>query len=293
MFQGSLVALITPFKNGTVDEQALEPLVEWHIEQGTNGIVPCGTTGESWMLTHEEQKRIIEICVSIAAQRVPIIPGTSAISTEETISLTKQALNCGANGALIVTPPYVKPTQAGLYQHFKTINEEVNLPIIIYNNPSRAGVKIDIETLAQLAMLPNIIGVKDATGDLSAPIRIRLATNQNFCVLSGDDPTAIAFLAQGGHGCISITANVAPKQCAELYSNMGTNELRDQVQLLHHALLVESNPVPVKYAASLLDLCSEEVRKPLVALSDTSKAIVHKAMHAAGILNNIIPIRAT
>ena len=292
MFQGSLVALITPFKNGALDEAAIESLVDWHIEQGTQGIVPCGTTGESWMLSSKEQKRIIELCVSVAAQRIPIIPGTAAISTEETIMLTQQAKDCKADGALIVTPPYVRPSQAGLYQHFKAVNDAVDIPFIIYNNPSRAGVEVSTDTLSQLARLPNVVGIKDASGDLSRPISTRMATSDSFCLLSGDDPTAVVFRAHGGHGCISITANIAPKQCAQLQNNWQNSELRDQLHSLHQALLIESNPGPVKYAANLLGLCSDQMRSPLVPISEDSKSAVQKAMQDADLLSNVVPLRA-
>ncbi len=297
MLHGSIVALITPFKDGKIDEKTLENLVEWQITQGTHGIVPCGTTGESFLLSHAEQKRIIEICVSVASKRVPIMPGTGAIGTEETIVLTKQANQLGADAALIATPAYIKPTQPGLYAHYQAIHDQTNIPIVLYNHPARAGVGIEIDTLYQLAKLDRIIGIKDASNCLSRQPQIHLGV-ENFIQLTGYDPTAVAFLAQGGHGCISATANIVPKRCAALHNAWRdgdmqmVRELRDYLHPLHTSLSIETNPVPAKYASSLLGLCNDEVRKPLVTLSETSKTVVRTAMQEAGLLSNVVPITA-
>jgi 4-hydroxy-tetrahydrodipicolinate synthase len=291
MFSGSIVALLTPFANGAVDEKAFQSFVDWQIGQGTHGLVPVGTTGESPTLSHEEHMRIVELCVEASAGRVPVIAGTGSNSTEEAIMLSRHAKQAGADAVLVVTPYYNRPTQEGLYQHFKAIHDAVDVPIIIYNIPGRSAVDMSVATMARLARLPNIVGVKDATADLSRPLRTRIEIGPEFCQLSGEDATVTAFLAQGGHGCISVTANVAPAQCAALHKawqakDFATVErLRDQLMPLHHALFVESSPAPVKYAASLLGLCTEEVRLPLVTVSDATRAVVRDAMVKAGVLN--------
>lgn len=291
MFVGSIVALITPFRNGSLDEEAYRALIEWHIEQGTDGLVPCGTTGESPTLNHEEHKNVIEVCVRAAAGRVPVIAGTGSNATDEAIELTRHAKEVGADAALVVTPYYNKPVQEGLYQHYKTIHDSVDLPIIIYNIPARCVVDMSVETMARLAKLPNIIGVKDATQDLARPIRTRMAIGPDFCQLSGEDGTALPFLAAGGHGCISVTANVAPALCAEVQQawrdgDIATAQsLHERLMPLHSALFCETSPAPVKYAASLLGKCSSDVRLPLVEISDSSKEAVRQAMIHAGILN--------
>jgi len=291
MFNGSICALITPFRNGAVDEAEFESFVDWQIEQGTSGVVPCGTTGESPTLTHEEQMRVTEICVSVAKGRVPVIAGTGSNSTAEAISLTRHAKEAGADAALVVTPYYNKPTQEGMYQHYKALNDSVDLPIIIYNIPGRCVVDMSIETMTRLAKLPNIIGVKDATADVARATRQKLACGDAFCQLSGEDVTQLGFLAQGGHGCISVTANIAPKDMSDMHTAWQQGEietaqrLNDRLMVLHTDLFCETSPGPVKYAASLLDKCTPETRLPLCEISDASKQKVEAAMRSAGLLN--------
>jgi 4-hydroxy-tetrahydrodipicolinate synthase len=290
MFSGSITALITPFRDGKVDEPAFQSLCEWQIGNGTRGLVPCGTTGESPTLSHAEHERVVTLCVEAAKGRVPVIAGTGSNSTEEAISLTRHAKQAGATAALVVTPYYNKPTQEGLYRHFQAIHDAVDLPVIIYNIPGRSVVDMSVETMARLAELPNIVGVKDATADLARPVRIRLACGPDFCQLSGEDATAPAFLAQGGHGCISVTSNVAPRLCADLHAAWDRRDLdevsriRDLLMPLHHAMFVETSPSPVKYAASLLGLAISDVRLPLVEPSATTKKLVEDAMRGAGLL---------
>jgi 4-hydroxy-tetrahydrodipicolinate synthase len=285
-----LVALITPFHGGKVDVQAFQRLVEWQVEQGTHGLVPCGTTGESPTLSHDEHNRVVELCVEAAAGRVPVIAGTGSNSTDEAIALTAHAKAAGADAALVVTPYYNRPTQAGLYAHYKAIHDAVKLPIVIYNIPGRSAVDMSVETMAELAKLPRIVGVKDATGDLARPSRMRAASGTKFCQLSGEDATAVAFNAQGGVGCISVTANVAPRLCSQLQSAMADGDyaaaltLHDRLMPLHQALFVETSPAPVKFAASLLGLCTAELRLPLVPVSKGTQDKVRAAMQAAGIL---------
>ena len=291
MFQGSICALITPFKNGSVDSAAYEKLIDWQIEQGTEALVPCGTTGESPTLTHEEHKRVTEICIGVAKGKIPVIAGTGSNSTEEAIMLTRHAKKAGANAALVVTPYYNKPTQEGLYEHYKAINDSVDLPVIIYNIPGRSIVDMSIETMARLARLQNIIGVKDATNDVSRATRQKTAIGEEFLQLSGEDGTQIGFLAQGGHGCISVTANVAPKQMFEFHKAWRDGDVRvaqslnERLMPLHIGLFCESSPGPVKYAASLLGRSSAETRLPLTGISEKSKKIVEDAMRPSGVLN--------
>ncbi len=290
MFKGSLVALITPFKDGAVDEDAFLGLVEWHLSQGTHGLVPCGTTGESPTLSHDEHRRVIEMCVHAAGGRVPVIAGTGSNSTEEAIALTRHAKQAGADAALVVTPYYNKPTQEGLYQHFKAIHDSAELPIIIYNIPARSVVDLSVATMARLAKLPNIVGVKDATANLARPLETRLAIGPDFCQLSGEDATIAAFLAQGGVGCISVTANVAPALCAGLHNAWQSGdyqtvfEIRDRLGPLHNAMFLETNPAPAKYAVSLLGRCAETVRLPLVAVTESTRQQVRDAMAGLGLL---------
>jgi len=290
MFKGSITALITPFRDGELDEKAFRPLVEWQISQGSHGLVPCGTTGESPTLSHAEDMRVVRTCVEVADGRVPVIAGTGSNSTREAISLTRHAKEAGVDAALVVTPYYNKPTQESLYQHYRAIHEAVDIPIVIYNIPGRCVVDMSVETMARLAELPNIVGVKDATQDLARPLRTRLRIGPDFCQLSGEDPTAVPFLAQGGHGCISVTANVAPKLCAEMHEAWQAGDLEtvarrnETLMPLHLALFAETSPGPVKYAASLLGLCSEETRPPLYAISDETKALVRRAMDGVGLL---------
>jgi 4-hydroxy-tetrahydrodipicolinate synthase len=292
MFQGSFVALITPFdKNGQVDEAAFARLVEWHIREGTHGLVPTGTTGESPTLSHAEHKRVVEIAIEVAHGRVPVIAGTGSNSTEEAIDLTRHAKKAGADAALIVTPYYNKPTQEGLYLHFKAIADAVDLPIIIYNIPSRCVIDMSVETMARLAKHPNIVGVKDATANLTRPQHVRRACGPDFCQLSGEDHTALTFLAAGGHGCISVTANVAPSLCKELHEAWQQGRVKDAMAIqerllpLHDAMFAETSPAPVKYAASLLGLALETCRLPLAPLSEATRNKVRAAMTEVGLLN--------
>ncbi len=291
MFQGSICALITPFRDGGVDEAAYEAFVDWQISEGTEALVPCGTTGESPTLSHDEHRRVVEICISIANGRVPVIAGTGSNSTEEAIALTRHAKEAGADGALVVTPYYNKPTQEGLYRHYKAINDSVDLPVIIYNIPGRSVIDMSIDTMARLAKLPNIVGVKDATNDVARATRQKLAIDGEFVQLSGEDGTQIGFLAQGGDGCISVTANVAPKPMAEFHKAWRDGDiaaaqaLNERLMPLHVGLFCESNPAPVKYAASLLGKCAEDVRLPLADLSADSRKTVEAAMRSAALLN--------
>ena len=291
MFRGSITALITPFKKGKVDEQAFQDFVNWQIDQGTHGLVPCGTTGESPTLTHDEHHRVVEMTVEAANGRVPVIAGTGSNSTAEAIELTKRAKKSGAAAALIVTPYYNKPTQDGLILHYLSIANAVDLPIIIYNIPGRSVVDMSIETMEKLAEHENIVGVKDATNDLARPAKLRLSLGEEFCQLSGEDGTAVPFLAQGGVGCISVTANVAPRLCAQLQDawHRGAYDdgfrVRDILTPLHEAMFLETNPAPVKFAASLLGKCEPDVRAPLSPLRVKTKGLIEEAMRDAGLLN--------
>lgn len=292
MFRGSITALITPFKNGEIDFPAFERLIEWQIEQGSHGVVPCGTTGESPTLSHDEHNAIVERCVAVVKGRIPVIAGTGSNSTKEAIDLTHHAQESGADGALIVTPYYNKPTQEGLYQHYKAIHDAVDLPIILYNIPGRCVIDMNVETMARLAKLKNIIGVKDATGDLTRPLETARVIDSDFRQFSGDDITAAAFLAQGGHGVISVIGNIAPALCAQLQDSWVEGDMetfarvRDLLAPLGKALFVETNPAPIKYAASVLGLSSDEVRLPLVKASDNARKLVDAAMAHAGLLSN-------
>src|SRR5438477_3624505 len=291
MFKGSLVALITPFRDGAVDATAFQEHVAWQIGQGTHGLVPIGTTGECPALEEDEQERLIKLCVEVAKGRAPVIPGTGFNSTAHTIAATRVAKGAGADAALIVCPYYNKPTQEGLYQHFKAIHDSVDLPIIIYNIPGRSSVDMTNTTMARLANLPNIVGVKDATNDLARPLRMRVGIGAGFCLLSGEDATAVAYLAQGGDGCISVTANVAPRLCSELHEAWqrgdfaSVREINQRLIPLHDALFAETSPAPVKYAASLLGRCTPDVRQPLWAILPETQEKVQRAMRSAGLLN--------
>jgi 4-hydroxy-tetrahydrodipicolinate synthase len=291
MFKGSLVALITPFKNGSVDEKRFQQFVDWQIKEGTHGVVPCGTTGESPTLSHDEHKRVVELTVEVAKGRVPVIAGTGSNSTAEAIDFTRHAKKAGADAALVVTPYYNKPTQEGLYQHYKALNDAADLPILIYNIPARCVIDMSIATMARLAKLPNIVGVKDATNDLARPLRTRAAIGGDFAMLSGEDITILAFLAQGGDGCISVTANVAPRACADMHEAWQKGDtaramtINERLAPLHDALFCETSPAPVKYAASLLGKSTPDVRLPLVAASPEAQDKVRGAMRAAGVLN--------
>jgi len=291
-FRGSFTALVTPFsKDGSLDEKAFRALVAWQIAEGTNGLVPVGTTGESPTLSHDEHKRVVEWCVDEAKGRVPVVAGSGSNSTREAIDLSRHAEKAGADAVLVVTPYYNKPTQEGLYQHFKAINEAIGIPILIYNIPGRSVVDMSVDTMKRLFELKNIAGVKDATANLVRVSQQRAELGSDFNQLSGEDSTALAFNAHGGHGCISVTSNVAPRLCADFqgaclrgdYATALT--LQDKLMPLHLALFVESNPGPAKYALSTLGRCTEAVRLPLVTLADKSKAAVRDAMVHAGLIN--------
>ena len=291
MFSGSICALITPFSGGAVDEERFAEFVDWQIGEGTQGVVPCGTTGESPTLSHEEHRRVTEICIGVAKGRVPVIAGTGSNSTAEAVSLTRHAKEAGADAALVVTPYYNKPTQEGMYRHFEALNDAVDLPILIYNIPGRSVVDMTVETMARLARLPNVVGVKDATADVSRATRQRLAAGPDFCQLSGEDITQLGFLAQGGDGCISVTANVAPKQMADMHDAWRDGEietaqrLNERLTPLHSGLFCETSPGPVKYGASLLGKCGPETRLPLCEIAESSRRVVEDAMRSAGLLN--------
>ena len=286
-FHGSITALITPFSDGSVDELAFRKLVEWQIDQGTHGLVPCGTTGESPTLNHDEHRRVIELCIEAAAGRVPVIAGTGSNSTAEAVELTRHAKAAGADGALVVTPFYNKPTQEGLYLHYEAVNAAADIPIVIYNIPGRSVVDMSVETMARLFQLKNIVGVKDATANLARVSQQRAAMGHEFIQLSGEDATALGFMAHGGAGCISVTSNVAPALCSEFQlACLGGNykralELQDRLMPLHEALFVESNPGPVKYAAEKLGLCASSTRLPLAPISDVTRKRVDAALEAA------------
>jgi 4-hydroxy-tetrahydrodipicolinate synthase len=290
-FRGSFTALVTPFKNGSVDEKAFRDLVEWQIAEGTNGLVPVGTTGESPTLSHEEHKNVVSWCVEQARGRVPVIAGAGSNSTEEAIDLSRHAESVGADAVLIVTPYYNKPTQDGLYQHFKAINDAIGIPIIIYNIPARSVIDMSVDTMKRLYELKNIAGVKDATANVVRVSQQRAAMGEGFNQLSGEDASALGFMAHGGHGCISVTSNVAPRLCAEfqgacLKGDFGTAlKLQDKLMPLHTALFIETNPAPVKYALSVLGKCAEMVRLPMVPVSEKTRAAVREAMVHAGLIN--------
>jgi 4-hydroxy-tetrahydrodipicolinate synthase len=289
--KGSITALITPFRNGDVDEAGFKRFVEWQIAEGTQGLVPCGTTGESPTLSHAEHMRVVELCVETARGRVPVIAGAGSNSTREAIELTRHAKSVGADAALTVTPYYNKPTQEGVYRHFAAIAEAVDIPLILYNIPGRSIVEISVETMGRLAKIANIVGVKDATGNIARASRDRAAVPPEFVRLSGDDGSALGFMAHGGKGCISVTSNVAPRLSAEFQKACLAGDyktalsIQDRLMELHDALFCEASPAPTKYAASLLGLCSDEVRLPIVALSEKGRETVRAAMKTARLLN--------
>ena len=291
MLRGSLVALVTPFKNGQVDVDTLKKLVEWHIEQGTHGLVPVGTTGESPTLTHEEHEMVVTETVKAAAGRVPVVAGAGSNNTAESLRHMKHAKAVGADAALVVTPYYNKPTQEGLYAHFATLHDAVELPIVIYNIPPRSVVDMSPKTMGELAKLPRIIGVKDATGDLSRVSQQRITCGVDFLQISGEDATAHGFNAQGGVGCISVTANVAPALCSALQSACLTGdyakalEIQDRLMPLHQAVFTEPGLVGVKFAMSELGLCSDDVRLPLTPLTEGTKDLLRAALRHAGLTN--------
>lgn len=290
MFKGSITALITPFRNGEVDEEAFRKLVEFQISSGTHGLVPVGTTGESPTLSHDEHRRVVELCIRQTDGRVPVIAGAGSNNTKEAIELAKHAQMSGANGVLVVTPYYNKPTQEGLYRHYKAINDAIDIPILIYNIPARSVIDMTVATMAKLFALPNIVGVKDATTNMVRASQQRAAMGPEFNQLSGEDATMLGFMAHGGHGCISVTANIAPALCAEFHNACLAGqfaralELHDLLMPLHVDLFVESNPAPVKYAAERLGLCSSEVRLPLAPLSEAGRKVVDEALVKTGLL---------
>jgi len=293
MFKGSNVALITPFKNNRLDEESYIKLIHFQIDNGTSGLVPAGTTGESPTLSHEEHQKVIDLCIKESNGKIPVIAGTGSNSTAEAISLTKHAEKAGADGVLIVTPYYNKPTQEGLYQHYKSINDECGIPIIIYNIPGRSVIDMSVDTMARLYELKNIVGVKDATGNLERVDQQLKKMGKDFIQLTGNDDNALEFNNRGGVGAISVTANIAPKLCSEFqkFSKLNDDNSKNEakkidalLQPLHYSLFIESNPSPVKYAAKLLGLCEDDVRLPLVKVTENTKEIVKKALHSANLI---------
>ena len=290
-FSGAYTALITPFKNGRVDEEAFVKLVEWQIEQGIHGLVPVGTTGESPTLSHEEHDLVIELCVKTVAGRVPVIAGAGSNSTAEAVRLAKHAESVGADGVLIVSPYYNKPTQAGLFAHFNAVAEAVRVPVIVYDIPGRSIVKVDDNTMAALAKIENIAGVKDATADAARPTRLLNQIGDGFAQLSGEDATSLPYLAAGGHGCISVVSYIAPALCAQMHEAFAkgevarAQEINRQIMPLHDGMFTEASPGPVKYAASLLGICEAGTRLPLVEISDDSKTVVEAALRAAKLMS--------
>jgi 4-hydroxy-tetrahydrodipicolinate synthase len=292
MFHGSLTALITPMAaDGSVDFGAYARLIDWQIAEGTAGLVPVGTTGESPTLSHDEHKAVVEAAIAAAKGRVPVMAGAGSNSTAEAVHLAQHAQSAGADGVLVVTPYYNKPTQEGLYRHYKAIADAVSLPIFIYNIPGRSVIDMSVETMARLAQIPNIAGVKDATANLTRPLHTLRACGPDFIQLSGEDHTALSYLAAGGHGCISVTANVAPRLCAEMHAAWGRGDLKTAMEIqmrllpVHDSMFCESNPGPVKYAASLLGFGTNHVRLPLVPVTEPSAAKVKAAMLEAGLLH--------
>ena len=291
MFKGSITALVTPMHNGSLDEEAFRAFVEWQIEEGSHGLVPVGTTGESPTLTHDEHKRMIQICIEVAAGRVPVIAGAGSNNTREAIELSKFAEGAGADALLIVTPYYNKPNQEGLYQHYKAINDAVGIPIFIYNIPPRSVIDMSVETMARLFELKNIVGVKDATGKIDRISLQRQAMGADFIQLSGDDATALGVMAHGGHGCISVTSNIAPKLLSEFQEACIAGDYakaliyQDRLMPLHRALFLDPNPTGVKYALSVIGKMRDDVRLPLVRVSDGTKAEIRAAMVHAGLIN--------
>lgn len=289
-FHGSITALITPYADGKVDEKKYQEFIAWQIAEGTAAVVPCGTTGESPTLTQDEHHRVVELCIEVAKGKVPVIAGCGSNATAHAIDLTKHAERVGADAALHVVPYYNKPTQEGLYQHFKAIHDATNLPIVLYNVPGRTVANLGVATLARLATLPRIVGIKDATGDIVRPVQTRAACGADFIQLTGEDAIVLPFLAQGGHGCISVTSNIAPSLCAQLHQAWAKGDLakaqsiNDLLTPLHDAMFCETSPGPVKYAASLLGLCRYELRLPLAPIAKANEKIVEDAMRKVGLL---------
>jgi len=290
LFRGVLPALVTPFRNGAVDEDAFVSLVERQIAGGVHGLVPVGTTGETATLSHAEHRRVVELCVQTARGRVPVIAGAGSNSTAEAIELVQHAKTVGADGALVVTPYYNRPSQEGLYAHYKAINDAVQLPVLVYNVPARTSVDISNAVLARLAKLPNIVGIKDATGDLGRASLQRVECGEDWVMLSGNDDSGLGYVAQGGHGCISVTANVAPELCAQLYNDAlsgqwaGALYTQDRLIRLHKALFADASPSPAKFAMAELGLCTDEVRLPIVPCSEAARAEVLTGMREAGLV---------
>ena len=290
-FRGSFTALVTPFKNGALDEKAFRDLIDWQIAEGTAGLVPVGTTGESPTLSHAEHKQVVEWCVDQSKGRAPVVAGAGSNSTNEAIDFSRHAEEAGADAVLVVTPYYNKPTQEGLYQHFKAINDSISIPILIYNIPARSVIDMSVDTMKRLFELKNVAGVKDATANVVRVSQQRAAMGADFNQMSGEDATALGFMAHGGHGCISVTSNVAPRLCAEFQNAClkgdyaAALKLQDKLMPLHHNLFIETNPSPAKYALSLLGKCAETVRLPMVTLAEKSKQEVRAAMVHAGLIN--------
>src|ERR1044072_2028580 len=290
-FRGSFTALVTPFKNGSLDEKAFRDIVEWQIAEGTNGLGPGGTTGESRTLSHDRHKKFVEWCIDQADERVPVIAGSGSNSTAEAIELSKHAEKAGADAVLIVTPYYNKPTQKGMYQHFKAINDAIGIPILIYNIPPRSVIDMSVDTMKRLFDLKNIAGVKDATASMVRVSQQRAAMGEDFNQLSGEDATILGFNAHGGHGCISVTSNVAPRLCSEFHAAWQKGDVatalkvHDKLMPLHMNLFIESNPAPIKYALSLLGKMDEKLRLPMVPVSEPTRVAVRSAMVHAGLIN--------
>ncbi|MGB3488273.1 MAG: 4-hydroxy-tetrahydrodipicolinate synthase [Xanthobacteraceae bacterium] len=290
-FRGSFTALVSPFKNGAVDEAGFRNFVDWQIAEGTNGLVPVGTTGESPTVSHDEHKRIVEWCIDQAKGRVPVMAGAGSNSTREAIELAEHAEGAGADAVLVVTPYYNKPTQEGLYQHFKAINDAIKIPIFIYNIPGRSVIDMSVETMTRLSQLPHIAGVKDATASMVRVSQQRAAMGEDFNQLSGEDATILGYMAHGGHGCISVTSNVAPRLCSEFHQAWQRGDttaalaIHDKLMPLHTDLFMESNPAPIKYALSLLGKMEETLRLPMVPVSEPTRVAVRKAMVHAGLIN--------
>jgi 4-hydroxy-tetrahydrodipicolinate synthase len=291
--KGSITALITPFAGRAIDDDAFVRLIDWQIAEGTHGIVPVGTTGESPTLSHDEHKHVIELAVKAARGRIPVIAGTGSNSTEEAIELSQHAESAGADAVLIVTPYYNKPTQSGLYAHYKAIAEAIGIPIIIYNIPGRSVIDMKVDTMARLAQLPNIAGVKDATADMQRASQQRLACGPDFVHLTGDDASTLGYMAHGGNGCISVISNIAPRQCADFQNACLAGDfakarrIHEQLMPLHDVMFIEANPAPVKYMAARLGLCSSDLRLPLVPVTAESAARIDAALEATGLLRAV------
>ena len=291
MFSGSIPALVTPFRDGVFDEAAFRRLVDWQVECGSSALVPCGTTGESPTVSHEEHMRVTEVCIEVSAGRVPVIAGAGSNSTAEAVMLARHAEKAGADAVLVVTPYYNKPNQEGMYRHFQAVNDAIGIPIIVYNIPGRSVVDLNLDSMARLAALPRIAGIKDATGELARVSDYRRVIGKDFCQLSGNDETALGYFAHGGHGCISVSANVAPRLCAEFQKACAegdlarAQELNDRLHPLHRAMFTDTSPGPVKYALSRVhDWITDEVRLPIVACSEASRHAVDTALAHAGLI---------